>query len=104
MFNMDSIDKSVYYKKAEEFLNEHNLECFKIDKDRFGFLSRDNLIKVYFLPFCKKTVTNKELLKAKEIENIVFTNDRFSKRKAGEPYQTRENGYLLLKMEESIHT
>lgn len=96
MVNMDTIDKNAYYKKAEEILKEQNLSSFKIDKDRIGFLSRDMFIKIYFLPFSKKTVSNEELLRAKKVENIVITNDRFSKRKAGEPYPTRENGYILL--------
>ncbi len=99
MFNMNTIDKNKYYKEAESFLKENNLDFLIIDKERFGFLSKDNLVKIYFLPFSKKTVSDKELLRAKNFKNIVFTNDRFTKRKAGEPYQTRENGYLLLKIQ-----
>lgn len=96
MVSMDALDKNAYYKKAEEILKEKNLNSFKIDKDRIGFLSRDMLIKIYFLPFSRKTVPNEELLRAKKVENIVITNDRFSKHRGGEPYPIRENGYMLL--------
>ena len=94
--DLDQIDKSKYYREAEQYLREENLDCFKIDKDRFAFLYNDGLVKLYFVPFYKKTVTREQLQRAKKNPLIVITNDRDTKRKKGEPEMTRENGYLLL--------
>lgn len=95
-FDLDQIDKNKYFREAEKYLKDANLECFKIDRDRFAFMYNDGLIKIYFVPFYKKTVSKEQLLRAKANPQIVITNDRYTPRKRGEPEMTRENGHMLL--------
>lgn len=86
--------KEIYYKMAEEYLVKHNLECIKIDRDKFAYSGKDKIVKISFLPFSKKTVSREQLAYAKTLEHVVITNDRYSRPKKGLVVPTRENGYI----------
>lgn len=96
MFNLDQIDKEKYYQEAEVYLKNNNLECLKIDRDKFSVLTKEGFVKIHFQPFYKKTVSKEQLLRAKRTPRIVITNDRYSSVKKGECGMTRENGHLLI--------
>ena len=86
--------KNAFYDMAEEYLAENDLECLKIDRDRFSYAGKEKIVKIYFLPFNKKTVSREQLARAKTLDKVVITNDRYSRQKPGTVIPTRENGYI----------
>lgn len=100
MFDFSEEKKEKYYLRAEMYLQENRLSCLKVDRDKFTVQGKEHLAKVYFVSFSKKTVTKKELEKAKTLDKIVITNDRTTKPKPGKPESIRENGYVELELDE----
>lgn len=86
--------KATFYKQAEEYLAENDLECLKIDRDRFAYSGKDHIVKIYLLPFNKKTVSREQLARAKTLDKVVIMNDRYSRPKPGTVIPTRENEYI----------
>lgn len=100
MFDFSDENKEKYYIRAEEYLAEHDLRCFQIDRERFGLQGLSHKVKIYFVPFSKQTVHKDKLIYARSLEQIVITNDRFTKRKKGAYNVLRENGYVELDLDE----
>ena len=92
--------KTRFYDMAEEYLAENDLECLKIDRDRFAYSGKEHIVKIFLLPFNKKTVSREQLARAKEMDNVVITNDRYSRHKPGTVIATRENGYVRFSVNE----
>lgn len=100
MFDFSDESKRKYYDKANAILKENDLECLKIDTDQIAYLGKDKQIKIFLIPFTKKTVSSAALSRAKHCKDIVITNDRYSKTKQGTPKMMRENGHILLDLDE----
>lgn len=100
MFDLSDEKKEKYYARAEEYMQENKMTGFEIDRDRFYALNSTHQVGIYFVPFYPKKVTKKELMYAKTLDKVVITNDRFSPRKKGASASMRENGYILLEMDE----
>ena len=99
MFDFAKDRKEKYYKKAEEILSEAGLNCFVINRDCFAIV-KNKEVKIYFIPFSKKTVSNEELARAKRIKNLHVVNDRNSKHDPLIGRPIRENAYILFEMDE----
>ena len=81
-------------------MQENKMSGLKIDRDRFSVLNATHQVRIYFVPFYPRQVTRRELLYAKQLDKVVITNDRFTPRKKWEVGSMRENGYILLEMDE----
>lgn len=100
MVNLDKIDKEKYFQRAALFLQENNLECFLLDKERFSVQISACKVNIHLVPFSSKTVTKEKLAKAKLLERFIVINDRYTKPKKGECGVLRENAYILLDLDE----
>lgn len=100
MFDFSDENKEKYYLRAEEYMQVNGMTGFEIDRERFAALNKDHQVKIYFVPFYPKRVTRKELMHAKKLDKVVITNDRYTPRKKGDAASMRENGYILLEMDE----
>ena len=100
MFDFSPEKKDKYYARGEQYLEDNAITYLQIDRSRFGVCGRAHEVHLYLVPFYRKTVTKAQLQHAKGLENIVITNDRFSRHKPGTPYPLRENGYVRLLLDE----
>ena len=100
MFDFSDEKKEKYYARAEAYMKETEMTGFEIDRDRISVNNKEHQVKIYFVPFYPQKVTRKQLQYAKKLDKVVITNDRFSPRKKGAPASMRENGYILLEMDE----
>lgn len=97
MFSFSTEAKEKYYTRAEQYLVDNGIPCFLIDRERFGYLGREHVAKIYFVLFSSRMV---KLLSLKALDRVTITNDRFSRHKQGESKALRENGYIKLEMDE----
>lgn len=100
MFDFSQEKKEKYYARVEEYMKLARMDGFEIDRDRFSVLNKNHQVKVYLLPFYPQKVTRKQLQHAKKLDKVKITNDRYTPRKKGAPASMRENGYILLEMDE----
>ena len=100
MFDFSPEKKDKYYARGEQYLEDNAITYLHIDKTQFGVNGRTHEVRLYLIPFYRKTVTKAQLQHAKGLENIVITNDRFSRHKQGMPNPLRENGYIRLPLDE----
>lgn len=100
MFDFSKEKKEKYYKKAERILEEKELTCFGVDRERFG-VQRNEIVRVFVLPFSKKTITNHELAALKKIPGCVVVNDRYKRYSPGQNKPLFENAYIELQLEDA---
>lgn len=100
MFDLSDENKEKYYARAEEYIQLARMNGFEIDRERFAVLNATHQVRIYLVPFYPKKVTRKDLLHAKQLDKVVITNDRYTPRKKGASASMRENGYILLDMDE----
>lgn len=99
MFDFNNNErKAKYYARAEAFLKENNLECFSIDRARFGVI-KNTYARIDLEPFSKKTVTREELARAKATKPFVVVNDRYTKVSPMRGESLRENAYLIFELD-----
>ena len=100
MFDFDNKEKKAkYYARAQAFLQENEIECFVIDKDRFG-IKQNTYVRIDLEPFSKKTVSKDELCRAKQLKPFVVINDRFTRNRLMQGTSIRETAYLLFEIDE----
>ncbi len=100
MFDFNNQEKKdKYYRRAQEFLQEHELECFVIDRMQFG-VKKNTYARIDLELFSRKTVSRSELLKAKRLEPFVVVRDRYTRRRPMEAETTKEKAYLLFELDE----
>lgn len=100
MFDFLKETKEKYFARAEKYIEENQMNGFRIDRDQIAINNSEHIVKIFFIPFYPKVVSKKALEHAKKLDKVVITNDRFTPRKKGESASMRENGYILLDMDE----
>lgn len=99
MFDFNNQDKkNKYYQRAQEFLEENELESFVIDRAQFG-VKQNTYARINLEPFSKKTVTKDELARAKATKPFVVVCDRYSRRNPAAATPLRETAYLLFELD-----
>ena len=99
MFDFNNHEKKTkYYNRAETFLKENNLDCFVVDRTRFGVM-KNTYARIDVEPFSKKTVTREDLKRAKDTKPFVVINDRYSRNPSMLGRPLRENAYLLFELD-----
>lgn len=99
MFDFTDEKKQKYYTRAEQFLKENDLECFGIDRSKFGVMG-NRYTRIALHPFTKKTVSREELARAKTFAYVVVVNDRYTRKNSMEAAPLREKAYLKLPLDE----
>lgn len=99
MFDFSEEKKEKYYQKVERILEEKELTCFGVDRERFG-VQRNEVVKVFVTPFSKKTVSNHELALLKKIQGCTVVNNRYKRYKPGQNKPLFENAYFELQLED----
>lgn len=99
MFDFKQETKDKYFNKAAGLLKAEELECFVVDKKIITIIKNEK-VKIYVEPFNKKTVSNKELSKAKRLPWFLVINDRYKRTPMGKEKERFEHAYILLDLEE----
>lgn len=101
MFNFTDESKKKYFAKARSILEAAGLSCFEIDERKIT-VARDSLVKVYLMPFNKRTVSREQLSMAKKLPEFKVINDRYQKVKKGTMPPIAEHAYIEIEISERI--
>lgn len=100
MFDFSKETKEKYFARAEQYIEENQMNGFRIDRDQIAVMNSAHKVKLFFVPFYPRVVDRKDLMRAKKLDKVVITNDRYTPRKPGASASMRENGYILLDLDE----
>ncbi len=98
MVNLDKIDRSKYYARAEALMKVAGVKEVKLDYKAFG-IRKNELVLISIIPHTRGDVKAENMRRLKKIPVYVSVYDRWKRMKRGQEIPVYERGYFILELD-----
>lgn len=98
MVDLDKIDRSKYYARAEALMKAAGIKGVKLDYKAFG-IRKNELVLINIVPHTRSDVKAEAMRKLKKLPDYTSVYDRWTRVKKGQEKQIYERGYFTLELD-----